>query len=93
MPISESEVQTLYVDEPEPDSLSQSNPEVCFAPLTQILESQCLHSVNVDPAITDSEDSSAISDQVSLVQRDQCVIPSVTATPLVVSKTKTRQTN
>ena len=31
-PVSESEVQTVCTDEPEPDSLSQDNPEVCSAP-------------------------------------------------------------
>ena len=36
-PVSESEVQAVYTDEPEPDSLSQDNPEVCSAPLTQVL--------------------------------------------------------
>ena len=41
--------------------------------------SQCQQSVNLDPAISDSEDYSAISAQVSEVQRDQSVIPSVTA--------------
>ena len=50
-PVSESEVQTVYTDKPEPDSLSQDNPEV----------------------------SSALLTQVSEVQRDQSVIPSVTA--------------
>ena len=50
--VSESEVQTLYTDEPEPDSLSQDNPEVCSAPPTQVLESQCQQSVNLDPAIS-----------------------------------------
>ena len=40
-PVSESEVQTVYTDEPEPDSLSENNPEVCSASLTQVLESQC----------------------------------------------------
>ena len=54
-PVSESEVQTiiqyicsiyqkaksrLYTDKPEPDSLSQDNPEVCSAPLTQVSEVQ-----------------------------------------------------
>ena len=34
-PVSESEVQTVYTGKPEPDSLSQDNPEVCSAPLTQ----------------------------------------------------------
>ena len=78
-PVSESEVQTVYTDEPEPDSLSQVNPEVCSAPLTQVLESQCQQSVKLDPAISDSEDYSAISARVSKVQRDQSVIPSATA--------------
>ena len=50
-PESESEVQTVYADKPEPDSLSQDNPEACCAPLTQVSE----------------------------VQRDQSVIPCVTA--------------
>ena len=63
-PGSESEVQTIYTDEPEPDSLSQHNPEECSASLTQVLESQCQQSVNLDPAISDSEDYSAISAQV-----------------------------
>ena len=49
--VSESEVQTVYTDKPEPDSRSQDNPEVCSASLTQVSE----------------------------VQRDQSVIPSVTA--------------
>ena len=40
-PVSESEVQTVYTDEPEPESLSQDNHEVCSAPLTQVFESQC----------------------------------------------------
>ena len=31
-PVSESKIQTVYTDEPEPDSLSQDNPEVCSAP-------------------------------------------------------------
>ena len=43
---------------------------VCCAPLTQVLESQCQQSVNLDPAISESEDYSAISAQVSEVQRD-----------------------
>ena len=68
--VSESEVQTVYTDEPDPDSLSQDNPEVCSAPLTQVLESPCQQSVNLDPAISDSEACSAISAQVSEVQRD-----------------------
>ena len=50
-PVSESEVQTVYTDKPEPDSLSQDNPKVCSALLTQVSE----------------------------VQQDQSVIPSVTA--------------
>ena len=50
-PVSESEVQTVYTKKPEPDRLSQDNPEVCSAPLTQVSE----------------------------VQQDQSVIPSVTA--------------
>ena len=37
-PVSESAVQTVYTDEPEPDSLSQDNTEVCSALLTQVLE-------------------------------------------------------
>ena len=78
-PVSEREFQTVYTDEPEPDSLSQDNLEVCSAPLTQVLESQCQQSVNLDPAISDNEDCSAISAQVSEVQLDQSVIPSVTA--------------
>ena len=49
--ISECEVQTVYTDKPEPDSLSQDNPEICYAPLTQVSE----------------------------IQQDQSVIPSVTA--------------
>ena len=77
-PVSESEVQIVYTDEPEPGSLSQDNPELCSAPPTQVLESQCQQSVNLDPAISDSEADSAISAQVSEVQRDQSVIPSVT---------------
>ena len=40
LPVSESEVQTAYTDKPEPDSLSQANPEVCSAPPTQISEVQ-----------------------------------------------------
>ena len=51
----------------------------CSAPLTQVLESQCQQSVDLDLAISDSEDYSAISAQVSEVQRDQSVIPSATA--------------
>ena len=78
-PVSESEVQIVYTDEPEPDSLSQDNPEVCSAPLAQVLESQCQQSVNLDSVISDSKDYSAISAQVSEVQRDQSVIPSATA--------------
>ena len=39
-PVSESEVQTLYTEKPKPDSLSQDNPEVCSAPLTQVSEIQ-----------------------------------------------------
>ena len=78
-PVTESEVQTLYTDESEPDSLSQDNPKVCSAPLTQVLESQYQQSVNLDPAISDSEDYSVICAQISEVQRDQSVIPSVTA--------------
>ena len=78
-PESETEVQVVYTDEPEPDSLSQDNPEVCSALLMQILESQCQQSVNLDPAISDSEDYSAISAQVSEVQRDQSVILFMTA--------------
>ena len=31
-PVSESEVHTLYTNEPEPDSFNQDNPEVCSAP-------------------------------------------------------------
>ena len=52
---------------------------VCFAPLTQVLENQCQQSVNLDPAISESEDYSAISVRVLEVQRDQSVIPFVTA--------------
>ena len=78
-PVLESKVQTVYTGEPEPDSLSQDNPELCSAPLTQVLESQCQQPVNLNPAIPDSEDYSAISAQVSEVQRDQSVISSVTA--------------
>ena len=72
-------VFTVCTDEPEPDSLSQDNSEVCSATLTQVLESQCQQSVNLDPAISDSEDYSAISAQVSEIQRDQSVILSMTA--------------
>ena len=36
--IPESEVQTVYTNKPEPDSLSQDNPKVCSAPLTQVSE-------------------------------------------------------
>ena len=50
-PVSESEVQTVYTDKPEPDSHSQDNLEVCSGLLTQVSE----------------------------VQRDQSIIPSVTA--------------
>ena len=39
-PVSESEVQTVYTDKPEPDSHSQDNPEVCSASLTQVSEIQ-----------------------------------------------------
>ena len=78
-PVSKSEVQVEYTDESEPDSLSQINLEVCSAPLAQVLESQCQQSVNLDPAISDSKDYSAISARVSEVQRDQSVIPSATA--------------
>ena len=60
-------------------SLSQDNPEVCSAPLTQVLESHCQQSVNLDPAISDTEGYSAISAQVSEVQRDHSVISFVTA--------------
>ena len=66
-PVSESKVQTVCTDEPEPHSLSQVNPEICSAPLTQVLESQCQQSVNLDPKVPDSEDYSAISAQVSEV--------------------------
>ena len=66
-PVSESEVQILYADEPEPDSLSQDNPNVCSAPLTQVSESQCQQSVNLDPAISESEDYLAISARVAEV--------------------------
>ena len=69
-PVSESEVQTVYTDEPEPEILSQDNSEVCSALLTPVLESQCQQCVNLDPAISDSEDYSAISARVSEVQRD-----------------------
>ena len=78
-PVSGSEVQTVYTDEPEPDSFSRDHPKVCSAPLTQVLESQCQQSVNLDPAILESEDYSAISARVSEVQRDQSVFPSLTA--------------
>ena len=60
-PVSESEDQTVHTDEPEPVSLSEDNPEVCSAPLTKVLESQCQQSVNLDPAISDSEDYSVTS--------------------------------
>ena len=50
-PVSESKVQIVFSDKPEPDSLSQDNPEICSALLTQ----------------------------VSKVQGDQSLIPSVTA--------------
>ena len=60
-PVTEREVQTVYTDQSEPDSLSQDNPEVCFAPQTQVLESQCQQYANLDPAISESEDYSAIS--------------------------------
>ena len=69
----------VYTHEPEPDSLSEDNPEVCSAPLTQVLESQCQRFVNLDPAISDNEDNCAISAQVSEFYRDQSVISSVTA--------------
>ena len=69
-PVSKSKVQTVYTDEPELDSFSQDDPEVCSVPLTQVLESQCQQSVNLDPAISDSKAYSAISAQVSEVQRD-----------------------
>ena len=88
-PVSESEVQTVYTDEPKSDSLSQDNPEVCSAPLTQVLESQYQQSVNLHPAISDSEDYSAISAKVLKVQRDQSVIHPTTAYQ-VVCKIKTR---
>ena len=78
-PVSESEVHTVYTDEPEPESLSEDNPEVCSAPLTQVIKSQCQQSVKLDPAISNSEDYSAISAQVSELQRDHSVIPCVTA--------------
>ena len=65
LPVSESEVQTVYTGKPEPDSRSQDNPEVCSALLTPVLESQCQLSVNLDPAISDSNDYSALSAQVS----------------------------
>ena len=58
-PVSESEVQT---DKSESDSLSQDNPEVCSALLTQVSE----------------------------VQRDQSVIPSVTAYQSWFAKPKPR---
>ena len=83
-PVSESEVQTVHTDEPEPDSLSEDNLEVCSPPLMQVLESQCLQSVNLDPAISDSEDYSALSAQVSEVQRDQSLIPPATNPPWLV---------
>ena len=38
-PVSESEGQTVYTDEPKPHSLSEDNPKVCSALLTQVLES------------------------------------------------------
>ena len=41
-----------------------------------VVESQYQQSVNLDPAISESEDYSAISAQVSEVQRDQSVISS-----------------
>ena len=47
--------------------------------LTQVLEGQCQQSVNLDPAISESEDYSAIHARVSEIQRGQSVIPSVTA--------------
>ena len=37
-PVSESEIQTVYTDKPELDSLSQDNLEVFFTPLTQVSE-------------------------------------------------------
>ena len=40
LPVSESKVQTVYTDKPEPDNLCQDNPEVCSAPLTQVSEVQ-----------------------------------------------------
>ena len=87
-PVSESKIQTVYTDEPapEPDSLGQVNPEVCSALLTQVLKSQCQQSVNLDPAIFDSEDYSAISAQVSTSSVCNSFCDSV---PLVVCKTKT----
>ena len=85
--ISKSEVQTVYTDEPKPDNLSQDNPEICSAPLMQVLESQCQQSVNFYSAISNSKDYFAMSAQVSEVQRNQSIISSVT---LVVCKTKTR---
>ena len=38
--VSESEVQTVYTDKPEPDSHSHDNPEVCSASLMQVSEIQ-----------------------------------------------------
>ena len=73
-PVSESEVQTIYTDEPELDILSQENREICFARPTQVLESQFQQSLNLDSAISGNEDYSAISAQVSEFQRDQSVI-------------------
>ena len=40
LPVSESEVQTVYADKPKPDSLSPDNPKVCSASLKQVLEVQ-----------------------------------------------------
>ena len=39
-PVSESEVQTVCTDKPEPDSLNQDDPEVCSTPLTQMSKVQ-----------------------------------------------------
>ena len=78
-PVSKNEVQVVYTDESEPDSLSQINLEVYSAPLAEVLESQCQQSVNLDPAISDSKDYSTISARVSEVQRDRSVIPPATA--------------
>ena len=49
-PVSESEVRTVYTDKPEPDSLSQDNPEVCSTPLTQA--SEVKRDQSVIPSVT-----------------------------------------